>query len=198
MKKMLSILLAMMLLVGLTTAATAAEEVPEDALAMETYFLEDYGMLLDVPEGMELEDVSQDPSVAINLLIKNDILQYLLALTYDETMAGQTLADLDEEMIAAIEATLTAQIEGAIVTYEEEELTGEEEEGTIPQTYLVATNEEFTMLLMALMDDGELMVFSAAKANGEALTEEEIMQFYAIMDSIAYEDIEEDIEEEEA
>lgn len=173
MKKTISLCIAALLLLGLASAGLA-----------ETVTLEDYGMTLEIPDGMTWEDASTDSDVAIDVVIKSDVLQYTVTITYDETMAGKTFADLEPETAAEVEAAFTSQIEGATVTYEPDEATG--------LTYMIVQNPEGTALIVGVMNDGEMLMVSAAKSDGEALTEEDAAQLNDILNSITFAEAGED------
>lgn len=178
MKKLLSVLMTVLMLASLCTAALA-EDVTLDA----------YGMSLTIPDGMELTDATTDPDSAILLVISSDTLQYTVTLAYDETMAGKTLADLSEEEGARIAETLSAGIENLSVGFETDEESG--------ITYLVAANEEGTVFIVGEMTDGLLIMVSAARSDGEALSEEDLIQADEILFSIAFDSAEEGAEGEE-
>lgn len=140
----------------------------------EVVTLEDYGISLEVPAGMTLEDVSDD---SIVLVISNDTHQYTVSFAYDENYAGKTLADLDDAAKAEVEANVSGQIEGAVVQYQTDEA---------GQTYMMVGNPEETMAIIAVMMDGEITMVSAAKGDGAALTGDDATQLLGIMNSIAF------------
>lgn len=171
MKKGLSLLLAALLALTLTTAALA-----------DPYYLEAAGVTIEVPEGMMAQDASDESSYALIILPEGrEDLVYMYALYYVEDLADKNMEDLDEEEAIALLAGFFEAIEDP--TYDILEAEG--------INYLIIANGAGSELHYVAVLNGWITDVLVMNMAGDELTDEEIDVSVELVQSIVYDEAEE-------
>ena len=120
MKKLIAVLLSLVLL--LSCASVLAEEAKENLGTVSVNG--EFNLWATLPEGYQLEIIDTDPMSPFYVLTSEDPAKPLLylSISFDDTDANfKRLNDLDDEQLAALEATFYAEDDNVIITYTETE-----------------------------------------------------------------------------
>lgn len=103
MKKWLSFSTALVLMLALTMGALATP-----------FYLETAGVTIQVPDGMEAQDTSDEGSYSLTITSPEEPdVAYYYQLGYIEGLKGIHLEDLDESQLAGLEELILAEMPGA-------------------------------------------------------------------------------------
>lgn len=164
MKKLLSGILSLVMLLSMLTAALAAPVTLKDA-----------GVILNVPDGMTATDASTEKGYLLNIAVDgNEALFYAFILTYVEQLEGKQLKDLSDEEGNELVQSLAEGMENPSYTAVDRD--------GFP--ILVVENENATLSHLVSMVDGWVYDVVIGKTDGVSLTEDEINVGVGMLTSI--------------
>lgn len=171
MKKLLSLLLALVLLASMSFSALA-----------EPFYLESAGITIEVPEGMTGEDASSDAYAALRISVNdNPNLTYAYLVSYSEELEGRSMEDLTDEEGNSILADIAKVLNNP-------SFSGIEVNGV---KVLVAADEAGTELHYISILGGWVCDVAAVKTDGEALTDDEVNAAAQLLVSIEFDEYDE-------
>ncbi|MEA4898926.1 hypothetical protein ACH6CV_16045 [Bacillota bacterium Meth-B3] len=165
MKKLSSLSLALVLIFGLAATASASP-----------FYLESAGVTIEVPEGMQAEDISDDNVAALGISVDgDDNLKYVYSLAYIEAFEGKWIEDLtDEEGQQLIQGVMNSVTDPQFDTAETDSY----------KLLLVGSGDGTQLHYMSLLN-GWFCDVAAVRVNG-TLTEEDIKAAAAMLQSIQF------------
>lgn len=173
MKKILSVLLGLVLVLGLAGPAMAAP-----------FYLEAAGVTIEVPEGMTAEDASTEEAYALGVTVDDDpSVVYMYSLGYNDEWAGLTLETMSEEQLNELGAGVEQSIENP--SYSDGEVNG--------YAVLVVASGDGTQAHYISVLNGWICDVAVMNVAGEELTEEQIQPAAEMLTSITF-----DVDQEEA
>lgn len=154
MKKLISGLLALVMLLSLSAVAFAAP-----------YTLEEAGATVDVPDGMTAAEQPSEGGFVLELTVEgNEALRYAYFLGYAEEMEGKQISDLSEEEGQQLVQSVGQSMQDPMFQVVERD--------GVP--VLIVESADATFGHMIILVDGWICDVAVGKNDGVALTEEEI------------------------
>lgn len=171
MKKLISLSMALVLIFGLAASVAA-----------DPFYLESAGVTIEVPEGMQAEDISDDNVAALGISADDDEhLKYVYSLAYIEAFEGKWIEDLTDEEGQQL-------IQGVMSSVEDPEFDTAETNGY--KLLIVGSGDGTQLHYMSLLN-GWFCDVAAVRTDG-TLTDDDIATAAALLQSIEFEEYEED------
>lgn len=162
MKKFISLMLSLVMLLGLAQAVLAEEDATENM-----HVFEGTNAYLIYPEGLTLTDTSAEGTYAAALMYEDRTdISYIYTFQYMEDFAGLNIEDLDEEQQTALVAEVTGGDEN--VQYEELAM------GGLSLIHFYEETEEGTMSAYVTVLDGYMLGVLTIVGAGVEMTEDDL------------------------
>lgn len=171
MKKVLSVVLALVLVLGVCVAAQATP-----------YYLESAGVTIEVPDGMTAQDLSSDGTSMLGITVDADpALKYAYAVFYIDELEGKYLEDLSEEESQQLGIGIGSSIENPEVGFAELE----------GYPVLVVASGDATQLHYISLLNGWACDVAVGRTDGE-LNDDDIVGAATLLNSITFDGAEEE------